>query len=88
LLHVQSPCRDGLDSKVRRYSIPGGRRKCPVCEGHSTYYDMSTYRTGADWEGPRSVDVCVNCHGAGFIDNPEREIVNQAEAAISSIVGK
>ena len=27
LLHVQSPCRGGLDSKARRYSIPGGRRQ-------------------------------------------------------------
>ena len=27
LLHVQSPCRGGLDSKVRRCSIPGGRRR-------------------------------------------------------------
>ncbi|WP_411841042.1 IS3 family transposase, partial [Rhodocyclus tenuis] len=26
LLHVQSPCRRGLDSKVTRYSIRGGRR--------------------------------------------------------------
>lgn len=75
-----------LNQKIRKEHSK--RIKCPVCEGHSTYYDMSTYRTGADWEGPRSVDVCANCHGAGFIDNPEREIVNQAEDAISSIVGK
>lgn len=58
------------------------RIKCPVCEGASTYYDMSTYRVGADYEGPRPVDVCGNCRGAGFIDNPKRDVIARAEAAI------
>lgn len=60
-----------LISQLKRFIPP--RIKCSQCEGIGTWYDQSTYRVGADWEGHRARDVCSACNGAGWIDNPDRD---------------
>lgn len=71
------------NAELRKGSTP--RVKCPVCEGQGTYYDISTYESGAGWEGPKARDVCEKCHGAGYIKNPVRELVEAAESEIADI---
>ncbi|WP_240099897.1 hypothetical protein, partial [Thermomonas flagellata] len=54
LLHVQSPCCWGLDSRSRRYSKPGGRRH--LIEGEylsSVFFHrfLTRYQAGAGDDG-------------------------------------
>lgn len=56
------------------------KTKCPKCEGQAIYYDLSTYRTGSDYDPRQSADVCSNCHGAGYIRNPDRQVIGDIES--------
>lgn len=64
-----------LINQLKRFITP--RIKCPSCDGMGTWYDQSTYRLGADWEGHRVRDVCSGCQGAGWVDNPDREALRK-----------
>lgn len=64
-----------LINQLKRFITP--RIKCPSCEGMGTWYDQSTYRLGADWDGPRVRDVCAGCQGMGWVDNPDREALRK-----------
>jgi hypothetical protein len=56
------------------------KMKCPKCEGQAIYYDLSTYRTGSDYDPRQSADVCSNCQGAGYIRNPDRQVIGDIES--------
>jgi hypothetical protein len=64
--------------ELKRFIPP--KTKCPQCDGHAIYYDLSTYRSGSDYEPRASADVCGHCRGAGYVPNPDRQIINTVES--------
>lgn len=74
--------QNGILVEELRKFIPA-RVKCQVCDGEGRWVDKGTVRIGADYDGPNAVDVCSNCHGAGFLANPKRE-----ELGIAPLVRK
>lgn len=71
---LSANARDAADKKSRpEFEIenpPPPRRKCPQCNGQSTWFDTVNKPTyGVISEGPNIIERCPSCKGEGFVSD-------------------